>query len=459
MNELSIKQSFQAAVAKGALSRLEENPQEGFSRLLSWADKIDVGNRFLAQRNRLREATTDPNNNWNRLVRSFWTDIDAQVRKVFLENFFVNSVLIGTKRQEKLKAEHNCNIPWAILLNLTSACNLACTGCWAAKYGGSLSLDYSVLDGVVRQGKEMGVYLYLFTGGEPLVRRNDIIRLCCAHSDCVFVAFTNGTLIDQSFAAQMLRTRNFVPAISVEGFEEATDSRRGKGVFQKVMDAMRILRENKLLFGVSCYYTSRNIPSLASEEYMDILVDNGVKFAWFFHYMPVGNSAVPDLLPSPEERLEMYRKIREYRNTKPVFTIDFQNDAEYIGGCVAGGRRYLHINANGDVEPCAFVHYADSNIRTSTLLEACKSPLFMAYKERQPFNGNMLRPCPMLENPEALRRMVRLSGAHSTDVVSPESVDGLCAKCKPYADKWAVAADKLLGEKRACGEYGPKEKS
>ena len=192
----------------------------------------------------------------------------------------------------------------------------------------------------------------------------------------------------------MLR-QNFVPAISIEGFEEATDYRRGKGTYQKVKRAMRILKERKLLFGASCCYTSKNIDSLSSEEYIDMLIESGAKFAWFFHYMPVGNTAVPELLPSPEQREIMYHKIREYRNSKPIFTIDFQHDGEFVKGCIAGGRSYLHINANGDIEPCAFIHYADSNIRQHSLLEAYKRPLFMAYKEGQPFMTicSVLVPC------------------------------------------------------------------
>ena len=324
------------------------------------------------------------------------------------------------------------------------------TGCWAAEYGHTLNLEYEVLDDIIRQGTQLGTHMYIYSGGEPMVRKGDIIRLCEAHPDCMFLAFTNGTLIDEKFADEMLRVKNFVPAISIEGFEEATDYRRGKGTFNKVMDAMRILKEKKLLFGASCCYTSKNIDSLSSEEYIDMLVEAGAKLAWFFHYMPIGNEAVPELLPLPEQREIMYHKIREFRNTKPIFTIDFQHDGEYVKGCIAGGSSYLHINANGDIEPCAFIHYADSNIREHTLLEAYKRPLFMAYKQGQPFNDNMLRPCPMLENPESLRDMVKSSGAHSTDMQSPENIDDLYAKCKPYADRWVPKADELWNASHGC---------
>ncbi len=155
---------------------------------------------------------------------------------------------------------------------------------------------------------------------------------------------------------------------------------------------MKILKEKKLPFGVSGCYTSKNIDSISSEEFFDHLVECGAKFAWFFHYMPVGNDAAVELLPAPDQREMMYDRIREYRSTKPIFTIDFQNDAKFVNGCIAGGRNYLHINANGDIEPCAFIHYSDSNIREKTLLEAYQSPLFMAYHDNQPFNENMFQP-------------------------------------------------------------------
>ena len=137
------------------------------------------------------------------------------------------------------------------------------------------------------------------------------------------------------------------------------------------------------------------------------------------------------------------REIGAREGGKPIYAMDFQNDGEFVGGCIAGGRNYLHINANGDVEPCVFIHYSGANIRECTLLQALKQPLFMAYRDGQPFNGNHLRPCPMLENPELLREMVARSGAHGTDEESEESVEHLCAKCDNYAKEWAPVADDI----------------
>ena len=70
----------------------------------------------------------------------------------------------------------------------------------------------------------------------------------------------------------------------------------------------------------------------------------------------------------------------------------------------------------------------------------------MAYRDNQPFNENHLRPCPMLENPEILPKLVKETHAKSTDLQSPESAEHLCEKCAKYAKDWTPCADKLWNE-------------
>ena len=430
---------------KTAFSYIGKNPDKNMPKLMKWVDRFagDGPNNFEVQRDAFRKIINDPDNNMHKLLWSIWDDIDEDVIKTVFENFLINANLIGWPREEELRAKYNCNIPWAILLDPTSACNLYCVGCWAAEYGNKLNLSFDEIDSIITQGKELGVYFYIYTGGEPLVRKRDLIAIARKHNDCAFMTFTNGTLIDEDFADDLLSVKNFIPVLSVEGFEEATDARRGEGTYAKVVNAMEILKKKRLPFGISCCYTSQNLDSIASDEYFDQMIEWGAKFVWYFHYMPVGNDAVPELLPTPEQREYMYHKIRDVRATKPIFAMDFQNDGEYVQGCVAGGRRYFHINANGDADPCVFIHYSDSNIREKTLMEILQSPLFQLYHDGQPFNDNHLRPCPMLENPDKLRELVAKSGAHSTDPQSPESADHLCDKCVAYAENWKPCAENL----------------
>ena len=437
----SIKSSMQNFAVDKALKYIEGNPEENIPKLMKLVDKLTPEYWYKSQRDAIRTAIEEKNH-WYQLILKVY-DLDPGVRRAFFENFLFNASLKGSAIQHEVSEREGCNVPWAILLDPTSACNMHCTGCWAAEYGNKLNLSLETIDSIIRQGKEMGTYMYIYTGGEPLVRKEDLMKICEMHPDCAFLAFTNGSLIDEEFCNEMLRVKNFVPAISLEGFEEANDGRRGEGVYQKVQNAMKLLKEHKLPFGISTCYTSKNVEDVSSEKYFDLIIDSGALFVWFFHYMPVGNEAAVELLPSPEQRELMFNKIREYRKCKPIFSMDFQNDAQYVHGCIAGGRNYLHINAKGDVEPCVFIHYSNCNIHDTSLLDAYKSPLFMAYHDNQPFNDNMLRPCPMLENPEFLRLMVKETKAESTDYQSFESVDHLCDKTVKYAENWKPTADKL----------------
>ena len=340
MNASEVLKGF---AMKQVYSYLDKDPEANLPNLLDMLEKYDKnGQAVTTQVEGIRAALSDPNNNWSKLVKSLWTDIDDEQRKKLVETVVIN-----------------------------------------------------------------------------------------------------GTLIDDAFADEMLRVKNLVPAISIEGFEEATDFRRGEGTYRKVIEAMTRLKERKLLFGISCCYTSKNVEVIGSEEYFDSMIDMGAKFAWFFTYMPIGAAAVPELIATAEQRKFMYEQIHKFRKTKLLFTMDFWNDGDAVGGCFAGGRGYCHINANGDMEPCAFIHYSDSNIKEKTLLECYQSPLFMAYRRSQPFNDNMLRPCSVLDNPGRLTQIVEESGARSTDLESPERACDYCNRCVPAAEKWAPVADEL----------------
>ncbi len=438
---MGVKVKLQKAGVNKLIDYLYNHPDDGLENIMGMLDKVAPANLFPVQRAAFNRAISSKNN-WYQLLQKV-THLNPEPTKVALRAFINEAVLSAWPVQTQMRRDEQCNIPWAILLDPTSACNLHCTGCWAADYGHRLNLTYEEIDDIINQGTKLGIHIYIYTGGEPLVRKKDIIRLCEAHQDCAFLSFTNGTLIDEEFADEMVRVGNFIPSMSVEGFAEATDARRGEGTYEKVSHAMDLLRERRLAFGVSCCTTSANTDSIASEEFFDWLIDKGALFAWFFTYMPVGKGAPTDLMVSPEQRERMYHHIRDMRKKKPLFTMDFWNDGEFVGGCIAGGRRYLHINSNGDVEPCVFAHYSNYNIREHSLLECLKQPLFMEYYNNQPFNSNLLRPCPMLDNPGRLAMLVERSGAKPTDLVDAESAEDICNKCTPAAEAWAPVAQKL----------------
>lgn len=437
------------AAADTVLKYINKDPENREKSLLKIVDLTEgfAKDRFKPESyEAARRMIQDKDGKWMQYVNRIFDEVSPNVIKKTAMNLGFEAMLNGTKIMHESREKYQCNIPWLILMDPTSACNLHCTGCWAAEYGHTLSLSYDELDSIITQGKELGIYFYMYTGGEPLVRKADIIKLCEKHNDCAFHAFTNGTLVDDAFCEEMERVGNLSLSISLEGYEEVNDGRRGNGVFDKVMKAMDTLKAHGQIFGTSICYTRANIDTVTSDEFLGMIIEKGCRYAWYFHYMPVGNDAAVELMPTKEQREYMYHRIREIRGMtggKQIFAFDFQNDGEYVGGCIAGGRNYCHINPNGDVEPCVFIHYSSANIKEVSLLDALRQPLFMAYRDGQPFNHNHLRPCPMLENPEKLREMVERTGAKSTDMQSPESVEHLCAKCDAYAAEWAGKAEEL----------------
>lgn len=431
------------------LKNLEKDREKAFLELVDYAEKFYGGGFTKESYDKVRQAFKDPDNRWVKFINRVLDETDPNVAKVTALNLGYEAFFRGTKMIRKNREKYGCNIPWLILFDPTSACNMHCAGCWSGTYGHKFNLSFEDMDKIVTEGKELGTYLYMMTGGEPTVRKKDIIRLAEKHNDAYFALYTNSTLIDEAFCKEMVRLGNITCLVSIEGTPETNDSRRGEGHYAAVMRAMDLMREHGLIFGTSICYTRANVEAVTSDEFLRMISDKGARFGFYFHYMPVGNNAVPELMPTLEQRKYMIRRIREIRSPEsdiPFYPMDFQNDGEYVGGCIAGGRNYFHINSAGDAEPCVFIHYSNANIHDSSILEILQSPLFMAYHKGQPFNHNHLRPCPMLENPELLQKMVHETGAHSTDLESPESVEHLCGKCGAYAEAWKEEADKIWEE-------------
>jgi len=421
---------------------LDKDPFGRSESLLRVATFLDIRRKHTRMIETTRRKINDSEGRWSKYYNSFFTELDRNVFKKFVNNLILKSILTNSQRI-KNREKFGFPVPWAVLIDPTSACNLKCTGCWAADYGKASSIDFETLDRIICEFKEIGTYFFIFSGGEPLIRKNDIIKLCEKHYDCYFSCFTNGTLIDNDLAREIRRVGNFAPSLSIEGFENETDLRRGNGTYQKVIEAMDILKDNGILFGCSTCYHRKNTEVMGSEEFVEYMVEKGCRFAWYFTYMPVGSSAVPELIATADQRKFMYHRLREMRKDKPLFLMDFWNDGEFSGGCIAAGRRFLHINSNGDVEPCAFIHYSNINIHDATVKEALNQPLFMEYQKRQPFNPNLLQPCPCLDNPAQLREIVNASKAKPTQLKDFETVEELTAKCENAAKAWAPVAERL----------------
>jgi len=357
---------------------------------------------------------------------------------VFMDRFIALGELLRGLR-------NGTPIPRVLLIDPTSSCNLHCKGCWAADYAKGDNLSREKLDDLFTQAEKLGIRYIMLSGGEPLMRKEDILLLCREHPKLVFGAFTNATLVDEAFADSMAQLENLMLFISIEGTREETDFRRGEGVYDRALEAMRLLKERNLAFAFSACYHAGNYLTIAGDDFLDDMRRRGCWFGWLFNYVPVGKDADISLVCSAQQRTHVAKHITDYCQRHDYLIIDFWNNGHTAYGCAAAGSGFTHINAKGDVEPCAFCHYSDSNIHDMTLVEALRSPFFTKFRAGQPFSDNPYRSCPMVDVPDALVSVVSGTGACSTHYSAPETAEELIAKTLPGAEGWKPAAETLMG--------------
>ncbi len=443
MKQSKITQKLNNRILEFTVNYIGKDPVRNLKKVLWVIKKSGLFKNLNGEVSGIMKVLSNPDSSWVKFLNLLKRDLNEKTYEMLLKNMLLKGSLTSRSRKDHFRETMDMHVPWAILMDPTASCNLDCIGCWAAEYGKGDSLSYELLDRIIREGKEIGTYVYIYSGGEPLMRKKDIIKLCEVHSDCYFMAFTNGTLVNEEFAKEIKRVGNFTLAFSIEGFEKENDARRGKGTYAKVIKAMEIMKKLGNLYGYSTVYHRNNTEVIGSNEFADLMEKMGCRFGWNFTYMPVGTDAPKELIATPEQRKYMFHKIREIRKSRALFLMDFWNDGEYTGGCIAAGRRYFHINSRGDAEPCAFMHYSNMNIKDHSLIEVLKQPIFNEFRKAQPFNQNHLRPCPCLDNPEKLRMVVNNAKAPSTQLHDNESVEHYTEKCEMPSARWASVSDHI----------------
>ncbi|KAF0219602.1 MAG: radical SAM [Geobacteraceae bacterium] len=383
-------------------------------------------------------------------------DLHPNQRDKWIANLAVNHLLSGTNKRKAWAEREGYYPPSTVVISPTMKCNLSCYGCYAGDYQKSLELSLEEVDSVLTQVKEMGIYFAVISGGEPFFKQ-DIFEIFKKHSDMAFLVFTHGGLIDERMVDRLISVGNVMPAFSLEGYEKETDERRGPGHFNKVMAAMDLLKEAGISFCGSFTQTSQNTDIITSDTFMDLLVEKGCFALWLFSYVPVGRNPDLGLMPSPEQRDCMRRRTIDFRTEKPMLIVDFWNDGPIISGCIAGGRKYFHVNANGDIEPCVFCHFAVDNIRRTTLREALNSPLFQKIRSCQGKHENLLRPCMLIDHPAAGRELFSSAGVYPTHEGAGEIFADLASHMDDYSRRYGEIADPAW-EKEFCGEAGPKKR-
>jgi len=433
--------AVQRGLVKEMLKLAASNNKKNIVRAFELAEKITPDNhkgevRFVRE----KVEADHPALNIARHV----LDLNPACRDGFINSFVFNALLRGSQKRQDFTRREGIPTPFTILVSPTMRCNLTCEGCYAAEYSPDSDMTTELLQSIVDQANDMGVYLFTILGGEPFVRE-DLFDFCGANPDAFFQIYTNGTLLDDDKIARMAKIGNVAPMLSIEGDEHMTDERRGRGVYRQIVETMDKLHDAGVLFGYSATVTKRNWRMLINDAFVDPLVTRGASIGWHFLYMPVGRDPDTSLMLTPAERNEFRKGIDRIRSTKAMFPIDFWGDAPWVKGCIAG-KHYIHINNEGWVEPCIFAHFATDNIKDVSLKEAFGSPFFQEIRRRQPFNHNLLMPCMLIDNPHHSREIVAKTGAHPTH----PGAEVMLTELRNDLDRYAAEVERVYEPVWSC---------
>ena len=323
---------------------------------------------------------------------------------------YSRSIKEAAKRRAELN-EGGEHIPPFLIASITSSCNLHCAGCYA-RHNQSCCDSSPVAQlsdaewlKIFNEAKELGISFILLAGGEPMLRR-DVISAAGGVPEILFPIFTNGTMIDDTYLALFEKHRNLVPVFSIEGHKEKTDSRRGEGVYGRLIDGMERMRKNHLIFGASVTVTRENLGEVFSRDFVDDLNSRGCKVVFYVEYVPVSETTA-SLAPTDEDRALMEQNMSELRATYPeMIFIAFPGDEKSTGGCLAAGRGFFHINSHGGAEPCPFSPYSDINARETSLREALRSDLFRALQSESILTGEHIGGCVLFEQKDKVEAII-----------------------------------------------------
>jgi len=274
----------------------------------------------------------------------------------------------------KKREKQGLIVPPVMIVSITRRCNLSCRGCYMHEQRNVPVPDMSpdLLRTVVSDAVELGVSVVVIAGGEPLLRKDEIFSLASSFPPVLFPLFTNGLMIDEGCAAELVARKNIVPLISCEGFQAETDSRRGAGMYHNVLSSCTILKKNKVFFGCSLTVSRVNLDLVTDEQFITAMMEAGARVFTFVEYVPI-HPGTENLVLTHDQQQQLQIRLLALEKEFPALFIGFPGDEKRFGGCLAAGRGFIHISASGDVEPCPAAPFSDANLATIPLQEALQS--------------------------------------------------------------------------------------
>jgi len=326
--------------------------------------------------------------NLNHFMNRGIRNIVGTLRRYYMTNSkgraFLGAMLPRVQKCAEIREGYEdagTHIPPLLIASIASSCNLHCVGCYARAGGGcgegrsEPDLKSEKWESLFEEAAGLGIPFILLAGGEPFMRR-DVIQAAAQNRDTMFPVFTNGTMLDADYLSLLDESRNVIPVFSIEGEAQQTDRRRGRGVSKVVAEAMECLSEKSILFGVSVTVTSENLYAVTEPNFLLKLRSRGCGLVFFVEYVPVSGGTEHLTLTQEEVEALALAVGGLKQSARDMILLSFPGDEAAMGGCLASGRGFFHINASGGAEPCPFSPYSRQSVQQSSILEILQSDYF-----------------------------------------------------------------------------------
>ncbi len=227
-----------------------------------------------------------------------------------------------------------------VVWNVTRRCNLKCVHCYA--HAKNTSFDNEL---TTEQGKQLiddladfGSPVMLFSGGEPLVRK-DLPQLAAyaVEKGMRAVISTNGTLITPEMARNLKEIGLSYVGISLDGMEEINDRFRGvSGAFRSALEGIKNSQDAGIKVGLRFTVNKFNVNEIP--KIFQLLEEMDIPRVCFYHlvYAGRGTELVKEDLTHEGTRaavdliIDETRRLFDKGKPKEVLTVDNHADGPYI---------------------------------------------------------------------------------------------------------------------------------
>ncbi|MGN0352473.1 MAG: radical SAM/SPASM domain-containing protein [Roseburia sp.] len=330
---------------------------------------------------------------------------------LFMAQYALSNKSANKKRKEaEEKGEH---IPPFLIASITSKCNLHCKGCYARANQNCTDSDTASKkllatedwNRIFDEAEELGIAFILLAGGEPFLRQ-DVLISAGLHKKILFPIFTNGTLLTEQGMNLLEEYPNLLPILSIEGNQTQTDERRGDGIYRKLSESMTMLKQKSKLFGCSVTVQKNNLSDVMDDSFVQQMSQTGCKAIIYVEFVPVDPNTEA-IAPGEKERAYIADRLTKLRADFPeMIFLSFPGDEQAMGGCLASGRGFFHINAYGGAEPCPFSAFSDCTLKEHSLKEALNSPLFVKLRNSGILDETHVGGCTLFQKEDTIKEFL-----------------------------------------------------